>query len=90
MKNLFHRIRLILFPPVFSVEIKNRHASLEFGHADPAFIRECNLIAEDFSIDHGIILGLRSGSGKIRLEFGRIAGEHQQRIRNAWESLDRH
>ncbi len=72
-----------LFPPLFTIRIKDGKALLENGKLTPSFIGDCSDIARKSRIYSGWIWGHISPGG-ARMEFSsEISKRDRQRFRNA-------
>ncbi len=79
LKILFRK----LFPPLFTIRIKNGKAFLENGKLTSAFLGDCTDIARKNGISSGWIWGYTSPGG-ARMEFSSgINKGDRQRFRNA-------
>ena len=77
-----HKIFRFVFPPVFTITIKNGTATLSQGKANNKLVTEFSSIAQEQNILHGTIYGVRSSKG-VTLDFSHsIANSERQRFRN--------
>jgi len=79
---LFRIIFRKLFPPFFTISIKDGKVNLENGKLTSAFLGDFSSIARKSGISSGWIWGFKSGGG-VRLEFSSgIRRGDRQRFRN--------
>lgn len=71
-----------IFPPFFSIRLKDGEVLTEHGKLAAPLLSDFSRIASDSGIDSGWIWGHRSGGG-VRLEFSSDISEgDRQRFRN--------
>lgn len=79
-----HKLFRFVFPPVFTITIKNDIATLSQGKANNKLVTEFSLIAQKQNILLGAIYGVKSSKG-ITLDFSpSISDSDRQRFRNVW------
>lgn len=80
--NLFKVLFRRLFPPLFTVRIRDGRALAAGGKVTSAFLEDVSGIASRSGIRSGWIWGFRAGAG-VRLDFSsNICEGDRQRLRN--------
>ncbi len=82
MTDTFRILLRKLFPPLFTIIVKEGRAYLEQGQVTDAFVDDCTAIATRGGVRSGRIWGHRENNG-LRLEFSSGIPERvRQRFRN--------